>query len=207
MQEAVAAAKSLLRHAVALRRDSRSAAARAANDHARFEQAVTGIRRWLPRVETVAAYLSTGSEPGTLELVGWLASQEIAVMLPVLTHPDGAGRREPAWAPYAGPDLLRVGAFGILEPTTPVLGDGVWGDVDLIVCSGLAANPAGDRLGRGGGWYDRALGGASPQTPVWVLLNDDEVMEMIPTDSWDRRVNLVVTPTRLVQCGTPPLST
>ena len=58
----------------------------------------------------------------------------------------------------------------------------------------------GDRLGRGGGWYDLALRYASSSAPVWVLLNDDEVMPAIPTHSWDRRVDAIFTPTQMIMC-------
>ena len=38
--------------------------------------------------DTVAAYLSAGSEPGTLQLVAWLAAHRVRVLLPVLVAPD-----------------------------------------------------------------------------------------------------------------------
>ena len=74
---------------------------------------------------------------------------------------------------------------------------------ELVFCPGLAANELGDRLGRGGGWYDRALLHASQSAPVLVLLNADEVLETIPTQPWDRRVDVIVTPDRLTTCEPP----
>jgi 5-formyltetrahydrofolate cyclo-ligase len=73
----------------------------------------------------------------------------------------------------------------------------------VVICPGLAANRHGDRLGRGGGWYDRALGHASQSAPVWVLLNADEVLSTIPTQPWDRRVDAIVTPDAMVECEPP----
>ena len=60
--------------------------------------------------------------------------------------------------------------------------------------------PQGDRLGRGGGWYDRALAQASPAAPVWVLLNPDEVLQVIPVQPWDRPVDALLTPAALFRC-------
>ena len=126
------------------------------------------------------------------------------MLLPVLSHPIGGRLDRPAWAPYEGPDALRTGAFSILEPTGEPLPSEQLPEAELIVCPGLAANRQGDRLGRGGGWYDRALKHASQSAPVWLLLNDDEVLDTIPIQPWDRRVDVIVTPTRMITCE-PPL--
>ena len=191
--EALAHAKSVLRRAVRLRRESRSAGQRTADDEARLEVLDAALGPALPR--TVAAYLSAGVEPGTLQLVGWLAAHGVSVLLPVLS-----GGREPAWASYAGPDALQLGRHGILEPSTDPGPADRLATADLVLCPGLAANRRGDRLGRGGGWYDRALASAAPGTPVWVLLNADEVLPVIPVQDWDRPVDALVTPGGLLRC-------
>ena len=196
---AVRSAKILLRRAVALRRDLRSDEARRTDDANRFAVLRHQLAGRRPR--TVAAYLSAGSEPGTLQLVAWLASQDIPVLLPVLTGDDGTSAlREPVWARFAGADALRIGRYAILEPTTAPEPPGALERADLIICTGSAANAAGDRLGRGAGWYDRALRQAGPGADIWLLLNDDEVLEAIPTQPWDRRVTALVTPTRFISC-------
>lgn len=203
--EAIAGAKQLLRRAVQLRRDSRSAEQRAAGDEARLSVVTEALAGRLP--DTVAAYLSTGAEPGTLQLVAWLAAHRVRVLLPVLSAgPDRTKRREPAWAPYAGPEALRVGVHSILEPTTEPLPSDQLPEAELVICPALAANRVGDRLGRGGGWYDRALQHASKSAPVWVLLNADEILDTIPTHRWDRRVDGIITPDELVTCE-PPVRT
>ena len=79
--------------------------------------------------------------------------------------------------------------------------------VGLILLPGLAAEPAGWRLGQGGGHYDRLLedlplhkdGG-----PLCALvLHDQEVLEAdaIPRERHDRPVDLIITPSRVVRCG------
>jgi 5-formyltetrahydrofolate cyclo-ligase len=192
---ALRAAKQVLRKAVRLRRDARDPVRRRRDDLARVEQIRGRLDDRPPPV--VAGYLSTGSEPGTMPLVGWLAARGVRLLLPVLSDVD-VRRTEPAWAGYGGPDALRIGARSILEPTTPVLPPEVITEAGLVICPGLAGTSRGDRLGRGGGWYDRVLG--QVQAPAWVLLNDDEVLESLPVQAWDRRVAAIVTPTRFVDC-------
>jgi 5-formyltetrahydrofolate cyclo-ligase len=203
-QAALVTAKRRLRAAVLLRRSSRAPAERGADDEARFAVLVAALDDRLP--DTVAAYLSTADEPDTLRLVAWLGARRVRVLLPLLT--DGSGHRlpEPAWAAYAGPEALRAGPLGLLEPTTTPVPARQLPEAELVVCPGLAANRVGDRLGRGGGWYDRALPYAGQSTPVVVLLNRDEVLEAIPTQPWDRRVDRLATPDGLVDCEPPHVS-
>lgn len=201
-QAALTGAKRTLRRAVQLRRTSRSTAQRTADDERRLEIMVAVLAGRMP--DTVAAYLSAGSEPGTLQLIGWLAAHRVRVLLPALSHPVGGRLAAPAWAPYEGPDALRLGAYGIPEPTGDPLPGRQLPEAELLICPGLAANRAGDRLGRGGGWYDRALADASSSAPVWLLLNDDEVLAAIPAQPWDRRVDVIVTPTELTTCEPRP---
>lgn len=198
--QALLGAKALLREAVLLRREVRPADQRVANDHARFELIKAALLEHRQQLRTVAAYLSVAPEPGTLELIAWLAAKDVRVLLPVLTPvPGGPKRRGPDWAEYAGPDHLRTGVFSIIEPTTDALGADALADAELIFAPALAANRAGDRLGRGGGWYDRALAHANPATEIWTLLNDDEVLEVIPAQSWDRKVHVLAAPSALIR--------
>ena len=198
---ALEGAKRQLRRAVLLRRASRGEAERVADDEGRFAALADVLAARLP--DTVAAYLSAGDEPDTLRLVAWLSAQRVRVLLPALTN--GAGRRldAPAWAAYTGPDALRPAAAGLLEPTGPVLPARQLPEAELVLCPGLAANRAGDRLGRGGGWYDRALPHAGSATPVVVLLNRGEVLPAIPVQAWDRRVDRIATPDGVLDCDPP----
>jgi 5-formyltetrahydrofolate cyclo-ligase len=87
-----------------------------------------------------------------------------------------------------------------LLPVGPRLGAAALVEARLIVVPGLAGTPDGRRLGTGGGWYDRALGHAAPGAVVVLLLGDDEVVADLPTEAWDRRVDLILTPTRTIRC-------
>ena len=140
---AIAGAKQTLRKAILFRRDARTSAQREHDDEARMEMIEASLEDRIP--DTVAAYLSNGSEPGTLQLVAWLAAHRVRVLLPVLSHPIGGRLDKPAWAPYEGPDALRVGAYSILEPTGDVVPSEQLPEAELIICPGLAANLHGDR--------------------------------------------------------------
>lgn len=140
----------------------------------------------------VAAYASTAGEPPTADLIGALHASGVRVLLPVL-------RREPDWAWYSGPDGLAPGPLGIPAPTGPALGAAALGLADWIWLPGLAGSPGGRRLGTGGGWYDRALAHASGEARLGLLLYDDEVLDTVPTEPWDRDVHVLVTERRRIE--------
>ncbi len=151
----------------------------------------------------VASYLSSTPEPDTLRLIGWLAATGVEVLLPVLSSTEDGSISAPDWARYAGPDALVTGPHGIVQPTSRAVGADGLAATELIVLPGLAGTRAGDRLGRGGGWYDRALGSAAPRAETVLLLNDDEVLDVLPTQPWDRRVDRIATPRLALDCANP----
>jgi 5-formyltetrahydrofolate cyclo-ligase len=193
---AVSAAKRALRADVRRRRAERPAELRRVDDATRSQRLID----WLVAVRPscVAAYLSTGTEPDTLAVLEWLAGEPVRVLLPAST--DGAWGA-PAWAEYLGADQLRMGPLQIAEPTGGRLPAETIGDADVVLCPGLAGSTSGKRLGRGGGWYDRVLPLKGASASLMLLLNDDEVVDDLPTGLLDRRVDTIVTQTRRWDCS------
>jgi 5-formyltetrahydrofolate cyclo-ligase len=152
--------------------------------------ATTEVRR----AATITAYVSIGTEPGTTQLLEDLVEIGKRVILPVVL-PD----LDLDWSVYHGPTSLAPARMGLLEPAGPRLGVDAVATADVLLIPGLAASPAGDRMGRGGGCYDRALARVPVGTPVWVLLYDDEVGLDVPTEPHDRKVTGAVTPSGLVR--------
>jgi 5-formyltetrahydrofolate cyclo-ligase len=150
----------------------------------------------LARARTVAAYVSVGSEPGTLALLDALRARGVRVLLPALL-PDN----DLDWGAYTGEgSLARVqhgGRMALFEPAGERLGPDAVTSADVVLLPGLAVDARGMRLGRGGGSYDRVLArmeraGVHPASVV--LLYDSEVVERVPAQAHDRPVQAVVTP-------------
>lgn len=91
------------------------------------------------------------------------------------------------------PAELAPGAFGVREPTgaeiVPVASLGQ----ALICVPGLAFTPGGHRLGRGGGYYDRLLAGAGPQSASAGLAFSFQLLDQLPQSLGDQRLNLILT--------------
>jgi 5-formyltetrahydrofolate cyclo-ligase len=146
----------------------------------------------LPQLQmagTVAAYYSVGAEPDTRGLVYALWKRGTYVLLPLLL-PDG----DLDWASYEGPDSLVPGPRGLAEPGEPPRGPEVVARADVVLAPALAVDHAGNRLGRGGGSYDRALARVSPLIPVIALLYDDELLGHVPAEPHDTPVRAAVRP-------------
>jgi 5-formyltetrahydrofolate cyclo-ligase len=147
--------------------------------------AVSDVRR----AATVAAYVSVGGEPGTGPLLDRLRAAGKRVILPVLLPDDDLD-----WAVYQSPADLVPAGRGLLEPGGDLLGTDAVATADVVLVPGLAVSPAGVRLGRGGGSYDRALGRVPVGTFTCVLLYDDEVGVDVPVEPHDRSVGFAATP-------------
>lgn len=162
----------------------RAAAARSLRDHVLEMPEVAAAG-------TIAAYYSVGTEPDTHGLVFALWKRGSYVVLPVLL-PDG----DLDWASYEGPGSLAPGPLGLLQPTEPVRGPGTVARADVVLVPALAVDASGNRLGRGGGSYDRALARVGEQVPTIGLIYDGELLPSVPAEPHDRTVRAVARPSR-----------
>jgi 5-formyltetrahydrofolate cyclo-ligase len=138
---------------------------------------------------TVAAYLSIGTEPATSGLVFGFWKRGSYVLLPVLRDDNDLD-----WACYEGPESLEPGPRGLLQPTEPRRGTEAIRSADLVIVPALAVDRAGNRLGRGGGSYDRALARVGAAVPTVALLYDGELLDELPAEAHDQRVRYAAQP-------------
>lgn len=97
------------------------------------------------------------------------------------------------------PDLEAVaGSFGISEP---VDGEPVPFRKHAVVLTPLVAfDRQGQRLGQGGGFYDRAMSLAGDERPVMVgIAHAFQEVERVPTEPWDQPLDAVVTEDEIIE--------
>lgn len=179
-----AVAKDELREGLLFRRRARSTAKRATAADAVATALVNGLRG----VRTLAAFVPEPSEPGAGRLPDAYAELGARVLLPVIPS-EG---RILDWAIYTGE--LERGRFGLSHPVGPRLGSTAIAEADAVVVPALAVDRSGIRLGRGGGYYDRALVHARPDAVLVTVVFDDERVDELPREDHDRPVIAVVTP-------------
>lgn len=179
-----AVAKDELREGLLFRRRARPTAERVAAADAVASVLVAGLRG----VGTLAAFVPDPSEPGYGRLPDAYAELGAEVLLPVIPS-EG---RVLDWAVHTGE--LEHGRFGLSQPTGPRLGPAAIAAADAVVVPALAVDRFGIRLGRGGGYYDRALVHARPDAVLIAVVFDDERVAELPREAHDRPVTAVVTP-------------
>ena len=180
----VGAAKAALRTRHRARRRARPQAERDAAASA----VAAALLRGLAGTRTFAAYVPEPDEPGHGRLPASFTQLGARVLLPVVPA-EGA---ELGWAVDTG--RLVPGRFGLLEPVGPRLGPTALGTADVVVLPALAVSRDGVRLGRGGGYYDRALRHVRPDAVLVAVVFDDELLDELPAEPHDQRVTAVVTP-------------
>ena len=97
-------------------------------------------------------------------------------------------------------DRLRSTGVTVLvpesTPTAPAPDDS--SVIDVVLVPGLAFTAAGDRLGQGGGWFDRLLGDVRPDCLIVGVCFDVQVVTELPVEAHDVPVDLVVTETMTI---------
>jgi 5-formyltetrahydrofolate cyclo-ligase len=96
--------------------------------------------------------------------------------------------------PREGRGWVWVSAAG--EVTTEALGP----FPIVAIVPGVGFDPAGRRLGRGAGFYDRTLAGLRAHGPVLAIgiAFDAQIVPLLPEDPWDQRVDVIVTERRVL---------
>ncbi len=183
--------KTELRDAHRARRGNRSEA-----DQERLARGFRDRLLELPELagaQRIAAFVSQDDEPGTRPLLDALHARGVEVLLPVLLDDFDLD-----WGTYE-PGEQEPGRFGLLVPTTPHAGVEAIKTASVVVCPGVAVDRAGNRLGRGGGSYDRALRRCGSDVLRVQLAYDDEVVDVVPAEQHDEPVDVIVTPTATIR--------
>jgi 5-formyltetrahydrofolate cyclo-ligase len=89
-----------------------------------------------------------------------------------------------------------AGKFGIAEPG-PHCAAYPLKSLDLVLAPGLGFDPAGRRLGRGKGYYDRLL--AQVSGAKCGVAFDQQIVGEIPAEGHDIRMNFILTPSRWLE--------
>ena len=173
--------------------------------HAASSALAAQVLGWLeaaPGTGCIAAYLSVPPEPGTAELLPALTEAGYDVVVPVCEP-----QYQLSWVRWEqGVELVRSPRAPLWEPVgerrhfTAVM------PFRLVLVPGLAGDVQGNRIGQGGGYYDRFLAQLRLEQPDAERLGyvyDEELLTpgIIETTPLDMPLNGVFTPSGLHSVG------
>lgn len=181
--------KTALRRELLGRRRSRPAAERSAAAEALAQQVLANPA--LLNRPRVACYLPLAEEPDTRPLIAALRAQGTEVVVP-LSDPE---TRQLDWALVDDGTPERKGAYGIAEPTGARLGPHALATCQVAFVPALAVDHRGRRLGRGAGYYDRALENYAGL--ICAIVFADELLPEVPAEDHDIPAGLALTPAGL----------
>jgi 5-formyltetrahydrofolate cyclo-ligase len=154
------------------------------------------------RSATFCVYLGVGVEPPTLPLITALHGNGHKVLLPVCE--PGRELSWVFWDPDAG--FVRSRFAPVMEPAGTRHGPDVAAEAAALFIPATAVDLNGNRIGQGGGYYDKFLGHlatAGKEIPLAAVIYDDELLPagQIPAEEFDRPVPAVLVPSGLRPLG------
>ena len=145
--------------------------------------------------ETVFCFVGTAREIDTTPILEHALASGKRLCVPLCTKPGHMELRE-----ISALCQLNTGSYGILEPSAdaPVIRVD---DVDFAIIPCLTCNHLGQRLGKGGGYYDRFLSHYRGGTVM--LCREKLIREEIPVEPHDYPIPWVLTEKGLYEDGIP----
>lgn len=188
-QSEPAQAKAALRTRIRAQRAARSTQERTPAARALADQVLA-----MPMVRSadrIALTIAGPSEPPTEGIVLALRERGVTVLAPQVQQ-DGSMH----WLAIDESTTWQANQYGVREP----VGAGGPADADVVLVPALAVTADGRRLGQGGGYFDRALALAQQPITTIAVVFDDEVLDDLPCEPHDARVDWIVTERRVLDC-------
>ncbi len=156
------------------------------------------------KAKSLLLYASFRSEVDTTGCLSDIIKLGKRLILPAVD----SGRRELTLYEVQDISELTPGYMEIPEPGIRENRQVTLGDIDLIIVPGAGFDSEGNRLGYGGGYYDRLLGNESGQglktgrrIMTIALAFEEQIIEKIPAEPHDIRVDMIITDKRLIYCS------
>lgn len=155
-----------------------------------YEQLITLLNEADFPISSVYLYLDFRGEAGTGRILEALWAKNIPVALPRVEGEEIFFYTVQGWTDVC------PGYMGIEEPSA-----GCCPAEDkyaLVLVPGVAFDREGRRLGYGGGYYDRFFV-REPEHPRWGLAYAFQMVEKLPAEEWDQRVEQVILPGKVIE--------
>jgi 5-formyltetrahydrofolate cyclo-ligase len=153
-----------------------------ASDSERIMQLLADDAHFLA-AKTVLLYHSLSDEVNTHQFIEeWCLKKQL--LLPVVVGEELELRL------FQNKNELKIGSFGIAEPTGPLFTD--YAKIDFVAVPGMAFDRNGHRLGRGKGYYDRLLPKLTNAYKAGICF-PYQVVDEVPVEPTDITMDGIIT--------------
>jgi 5-formyltetrahydrofolate cyclo-ligase len=186
-----------IRKKIRTKRNALSESFRRSADRLLFNKLTTHSK--ILSAQNIALYLSNDGELDLQLFIHWCWQNKKQVYLPVV-HPFSKGQL--LFLKYQSDTLMKVSGLGIREPKLDVRIIKLASEMDIILTPLVAFDTTGNRLGMGGGFYDRTFAACLQPSnnictpyPIGVA-HDCQQVEQLPIEHWDIALPEIITPSQ-----------
>ncbi len=149
------------------------------------------------KAKNIMLYLDFRNEVKTGPLIAQMLNEKKQVLIPVINPSDYSMVVSELKDPQ---NDLFPGKFGLMEPNKDTLRAVDPKTIDLVLVPGLVFDKNGYRIGFGAGYYDRFLPKLGPHVPLISLAYELQVVDVVPKETYDVPVHMIITEKRIMQC-------
>ncbi|PEJ56947.1 5-formyltetrahydrofolate cyclo-ligase [Bacillus sp. AFS002410] len=141
----------------------------------------------------IATTMPMEHEINTKYLIATCWNENKSVVVPKCNHKT----REMDFYKISSFEDLKEGYFGIQEPIEEKCEKIEKEQIDLVIVPGVAYTLKGERLGYGGGYYDRYL--EDYNKLLLALAYDIQIVNELPTEKHDIKIPFIITESEIIQ--------
>ncbi len=151
---------------------------------------------WYQNASCILFYVSYNNEVNTHDMIKETIRKEKKVIVPK----TDIEKRTLVLSKLESWDDLCPGSYSILEPMDHCLRHTALSSIDLCIIPGVVFDCEGNRIGHGGGYYDRLLQNKCHAHRIG-LAYEFQIVKTIPSEPHDIKVEKIITEERTIDCS------
>lgn len=162
--------------------------------------AIVTLLEALDEIKNAGTVLLFASFRSEVDMTGMISSSLAASKRVILPKVDAATGTLQLYEISSPADLV-PGYMGIPEPAGAADSRPCdINDIDVVIIPGACFDEEGNRVGYGGGYYDRLLAGLQKTIPVIAPAYEEQIVDEVPAEPHDIKVGVIVTDRRVIRC-------
>lgn len=151
---------------------------------------------WYKNASCILFYVSYNNEVNTHNMIKETLRRDKTVIVPK----TDTEKKTLILSKLESWDDLCLGSYSILEPKDHCVRDTALSSIDLCIIPGVVFDCEGNRIGHGGGYYDRLFQNTCHAHRVGLAF-EFQIVNTIPSEPHDIKVEKIITEERAIDCS------